>query len=63
MNNEPNERDNAIEQVEENDRRQSGSHDDVYQQESKKALMVDEDGFVKEISEGAWRRYDPHDDQ
>lgn len=53
----------AIEQMEENGRWKSGTHDDVYKQEGKKALMVDNDGFVKEIGEGSWRRYDPRDDQ
>ncbi|MBO0929810.1 hypothetical protein [Fibrella aquatilis] len=61
--NEPSERDKAIERMEENGRHQSGSHDDVYKQEGKKALMVDNDGFVKEIGEGSWRRYDARDDQ
>ena len=63
MSNEPNERDKAIEQIEENGRRQSGGQDDGYNQEGKKVLMVDQDGFVKEIGEGTWRRYDPRDDQ
>ncbi len=61
--NEQSERDKAIEQMEENGRWQSGTHDDVYKQEGKKALMFDGDGFVKEIGEGSWRRFDPRDDQ
>ncbi len=61
--NEQSERDKAIERMEETGRWQSGAHDDVYKQEGKKALMVDNDGFVKEIGAGSWRRYDPRDDQ
>lgn len=61
--NEQSERDKAIERMEENGRWQSGTHDDVYKQEGKDALVVDEDGFVKEIGKGSWRRYDPRDDQ
>jgi hypothetical protein len=61
--NEQSERDKAIERMQENGRWQSSDHDDVYKQEGKKSLMVDKDGFVKELGEGTWRRYDPRDDQ
>ncbi len=60
---EQSEHEKAAGSLEETGRCQTTEQDGAYKTNGRKSLMVDKDGFVKEVGEGFWHRYDPRDDQ
>ena len=61
--NDQDDRNKAIERLNDNGQEQPGTHADVLKKIVKKSLIVAKDGFVKEIGAGIWRKYDSLDDQ
>jgi hypothetical protein len=61
--NDQHDRNKVLELLEDNGQEQPEPYDNVHKLVGKKSLIVDNDGFVKEIGEGDWRKYDPQDDQ